>query len=67
MEAQDASGLRQAAPYVLSVGGTERRGFLRCDGASGTCRETLPPEPGALALTEVSVEDYAGNVTRRGE
>ena len=49
----------------LTVGGTERRGFLRCDGAAGTCRETLPPEPGALALVEVEVEDYAGNVAKR--
>jgi hypothetical protein len=65
VEASDASGLRQAAPFVLTVGGVERRGFLRCDGASGTCRETLPPEPGALALLEVEVEDYAGNVARR--
>jgi len=65
VEARDASGLRQAARFVLAVGGTERRGFLRCDGAAGTCRETLPPEAGALALVEVVVEDYAGNVARR--
>jgi hypothetical protein len=67
VEARDASGLRQAAPFVLSIGGTERRGFLRCDGAAGACRETLPPEPGALRLVEVSVEDYAGNVATRQE
>ena len=65
VEARDASGLRQAAPFVLTVGGTERRGFLRCDGATGTCRETLPPEPGELALVDVEVEDYAGNVAKR--
>jgi hypothetical protein len=65
VEARDASGLRQAAPFVLTVGGTERRGFLRCDGATGTCRETLPAEPGELALVDVEVEDYAGNVAKR--
>jgi hypothetical protein len=65
VEATDASGLRQAAPFVLMVGETERRGFLRCDDATGTCRGTLPPEAGALALVEVAVEDYAGNLAKR--
>ncbi len=65
VEARDGSGLRQAAPYVVRIGGTERRGFLRCDSAAGVCRETLPPEPGALGLVEVTVEDYAGNVAKR--
>ena len=65
VEARDASGLRQAAPFVATVGGTERRGFLRCDGVAGLCRETLPPEPGAVTLVEVTVEDYAGNVSTR--
>jgi hypothetical protein len=65
VEARDGSGLRQAAPFILSVGGTERRGFLRCDG--GWCRETLPPEPGELRLVEVIVEDYAGNAAKRQE
>ena len=65
VEAEDASGLRQAAPFILTVGGVERRGFLRCD--AGACRETLPPEPGELRLIEVAVEDYAGNVARRGD
>lgn len=59
--AQDPSGLRQVARYALTVGGVTRRGFLRCDSAAGVCRETLPPEPGALKLVEVVVEDYAGN------
>jgi hypothetical protein len=67
VEARDGSGLRQAAPFVLAVGGVERRGFLRCDSAAGTCREALPPEPGALRLIEVAVEDYAGNVAKRQE
>jgi hypothetical protein len=67
VEARDGSGLRQAAPFVLMVGGVERRGFLRYDSGSGTCRETLPPESGALALVEIAVEDYAGNVAKRQE
>jgi hypothetical protein len=67
VEARDASGLRQAAPFILSVGGAERRGFLRCDGATAICRETLPPEAGALRLVEVVVEDYAGNAAKRQE
>ena len=67
VEARDASGIRQAAPFILRVGGVERRGFLRCDGATGICRETLPPEPGALALVEVTVEDYAGNAAKRSD
>jgi hypothetical protein len=67
VEARDGSGLRQAAPFVLTVGGVERRGFLRCDSGTGACRETLPAEPGALALVEVAVEDYAGNVAKRHE
>ena len=66
VEARDGSGLRQAAPFIAEIGGVERRGFLRCDEA-GTCRETLPPEPGALRLVEVEVEDYAGNAAKRQE
>ena len=61
VEARDKSGLRQAAPFVISVDGDEREGFLRCDAASGLCRASLPPEPGALELVELIVEDYAGN------
>ncbi len=63
--ATDASGLRQAAQYVLQVGTVEREGFLRCDSAAGACRATLPGEPGALQLIEVIVEDYAGNAAFR--
>jgi hypothetical protein len=59
--ARDASGLRQTARYILSVGGVERSGFLRCDAAAGLCRDTLPPEPGELRVIEVVIEDYAGN------
>lgn len=61
VRASDASGLRQAASYVVSVGGIEREGFLRCNSDSGICRASLPPEPGELRVTEVVIEDYAGN------
>ncbi|MBB97454.1 MAG: hypothetical protein CML68_23000 [Rhodobacteraceae bacterium] len=61
VRAEDASGLVQAAPYVIAIGGAEREGFLRCDTQSGTCRASLPAEPGRLELIELIVEDYAGN------
>lgn len=60
-EVSDASGVVQAAPFIISVGGQEIEGFLRCDAVSGLCRATLPPEPGALELIELVIEDYAGN------
>lgn len=62
VRAEDESGLRQAASFVIAVGGAERDGFLRCDAASGLCRASLPPEPGDLEFIEVAIEDYAGNV-----
>lgn len=61
VEAQDASGLRQAAPFTLAIGGEEVQGFLRCDSAAGLCRASLPPRSGALELIELVIEDYAGN------
>ncbi|WP_147108751.1 FecR domain-containing protein [Tateyamaria sp. syn59] len=63
--ATDASGLRQAAPYLLQVGDMEREGFMRCDATTGTCRASLPPEPGTLRLLEVVIEDYVGNTAFR--
>ncbi|MEO0938491.1 MAG: FecR domain-containing protein [Pseudomonadota bacterium] len=60
-EATDASGLRQAASYVIEIGGTEREGWLRCDNATGLCTATLPAEAGDLRLIEIVIEDYAGN------
>ncbi|MDX2485626.1 MAG: FecR domain-containing protein [Pseudodonghicola sp.] len=60
-EARDASGLRQAAPFILTIDGAEVEGFLRCDSISGICRASLPPQPGALQLIELVIEDYAGN------
>ncbi|WP_263827655.1 FecR domain-containing protein [Ruegeria aquimaris] len=59
--AEDASGLRQAAPFVLRVDADEIEGFLRCDAATGVCRVSLPPQPGDLDLIELMIEDYAGN------
>ena len=56
------SGLRQAASFVITVGGAERDGFLRCDHGSGICRASLPPESGDLQIVEIAIEDYAGNV-----
>ena len=62
VQARDQSGLRQAAPFVIRIGDGERAGFLRCDGQTGTCSASLPPEPGTLAIVEIAIEDYAGNV-----
>ncbi|SEO03517.1 FecR protein [Salinihabitans flavidus] len=61
VEARDASGLRQAGRYALAIGGREVDGYLRCDSASGLCRDSLPAEAGDLRLIEVILEDYAGN------
>ncbi len=61
VEAADASGLVQAAPYVIEIAGVEASGFLRCDNTLGICRASLPPEAGELRLVELIVEDYAGN------
>ncbi|MCP4824370.1 MAG: FecR domain-containing protein [Shimia sp.] len=59
--AQDVSGLRQAAPFLVEVGDEEFEGYLRCDSARGICRASLPPTPGKMRLIEVVVQDYAGN------
>lgn len=59
--ASDASGLRQAAPFLIRIGAEEVEGFLRCDSTSGICRVSLPPQDGALELVELMIEDYAGN------
>jgi len=64
VSAADPSGLRQVAAYRLEIAGAPRDGYLQYDTASGTYRETLPPRAGELRLREVTVEDYAGNVTR---
>lgn len=59
--AQDISGLRQAAHYLIEVGDNEYEGLLRCDAALSICRAVLAPEKGDLTLVEVIVQDYAGN------
>jgi hypothetical protein len=61
VQASDASGIVQAAPFVVSVGGIELDGFLRCDSATGLCRGTIPAQEGDLRLIELMIEDYAGN------
>ncbi|MEP2533299.1 FecR domain-containing protein [Shimia sp.] len=61
VEARDASGLRQAAPYLIEVGDEEFEGYLRCDSAGGICRASLPAASGDVSLVEVIVQDYAGN------
>lgn len=61
VRASDASGLRQAATFVVALDGEEINGFLRCDSASGICRASLPAQNGALELVEIVIEDYAGN------
>ncbi|PSL17101.1 FecR domain-containing protein [Shimia abyssi] len=61
VQAQDASGLRQAAPYLVEVGDEEFEGYLRCDSANGVCRANVPATPGEMNLIEVIVQDYAGN------
>lgn len=62
VEARDDSGLRQAASFLITVGGAERAGFLRCDAQNDVCTASLPPESGALEIIEIAIEDYAGNV-----
>ena len=61
VQARDASGLRQAAPYLVEVGDEEFEGYLRCDSAGGICRASLPAASGEVSLVEVIVQDYAGN------
>jgi hypothetical protein len=59
--ATDNVGLRTAARYRIAVDGVASPGVLRCDGQSGRCTTTLPPQGGTVTLTSVIVEDYAGN------
>jgi FecR protein/Glucodextranase, domain B len=67
VEASDASGLKQAAPFTVQIGGTTYSDFLRLNPATGSYRTTVVPPQGAsgrLALTDVELEDYAGNTQR---
>jgi FecR protein/Glucodextranase, domain B len=65
--AEDASGMKQAAPFTLRVGDASLSDFLRFDSASQSYRSTvlLPAGmQGRVTLTDVELEDYAGNRQR---
>jgi hypothetical protein len=67
VEASDAAGLKQAAPFTVQIGQTSYSDFLRLNPATGSYRATVVPPQGAsgrLALTDVELEDYAGNSQR---
>ncbi len=67
VSASDASGLKQAAPFTVRIGNTTYSDFLRLNPASNSYRATVVAPQGAggsLALTEVELEDYAGNRQR---
>jgi FecR protein/Glucodextranase, domain B/LysM domain len=65
--ANDASGMKQAAPFTLRVGDATLSDFLRFDPSSQSYRSTLvlpAGMQGPVALTDVELEDYAGNRQR---
>jgi hypothetical protein len=65
--ANDASGMKQAAPFTLRVGDATLSDFLRFDASSQSYRSTLvlpAGMEGPVALTDVELEDYAGNRQR---
>jgi hypothetical protein len=65
--ASDASGMKQAAAFSLQVGDRSLSDFLRFNRASQSYRSTivLPKEMnGKIELTDVELEDYAGNKKR---
>ena len=65
--ANDASGMKQAAPFTLRVGDATLSDFLRFDPSSQSYRSTLIVPAGIqgpVALTDVELEDYAGNRQR---
>lgn len=67
VQATDPSGLKQAAPFTVRIGATPYSDFLRFNRASNSYQATVVPPQGAsgrLALTEVELEDYAGNRQR---
>jgi len=66
--ARDPSGLKRAAPFALRIGDERVGGFLEYEEASERYRGTvtLPSDVGGrVALDQVEIEDYAGNVTRQ--
>jgi FecR protein/Glucodextranase, domain B len=67
VEASDASGLKQAAPFTVQIGRASHSDFLRLNPATGSYRATVVPPQGAsgrLALIDLELEDYAGNRQR---
>jgi hypothetical protein len=67
VKASDASGLKQAAPFTVQIGGTTYSDFLRLNRGTDSYRATVIPPQGAnggLALIDVELEDYAGNKQR---
>jgi hypothetical protein len=67
VKASDGSGLKQAAPFTVQIGGTTYSDFLRLNRSTDSYRTTVIPPQGAngrLALIEVELEDYAGNKQR---
>jgi LysM repeat protein len=65
--ASDTSGMKQAAPFTLQVGGRSFSDFLRFNKTSQSYRSTivLPKDvSGPIALKDVELEDYAGNRKR---
>jgi hypothetical protein len=67
VEASDASGLKQAAPFTVQIGQATYSDFLRLNPTTGSYRATVVPPQGAsgrLALVDVELEDYAGNRQR---
>src|SRR5919106_4297520 len=67
VEASDASGVKQAAPFSLRIGDATLSDFLRFDPSSQSYRSTLVVSrgmDGPVALEDVELEDYAGNRQR---
>jgi hypothetical protein len=65
--ASDASGMKQAAPFTLRVGDATLSDFLRFNPSSQSYRSTLvlpTGMQGQVALSDVELEDYAGNRQR---
>ncbi len=65
--ASDASGMKQAAAFSLRVGDHSLSDFLRFNRASQSYRSTivLPKDMnGKIELSDVELEDYAGNKKR---
>jgi hypothetical protein len=67
VKATDPSGMKQAAQFTVQIGATPYSDFLRFNAASDSYRGTFVPPQGAggkLRLTDLEIEDYAGNRQR---